>query len=92
VEAEAETQQPQLPDEADVSQQQLPTEQLKSEQLKRVQQQNCATAQQKLLALQNAGRIRQLDTESGDYIYLADEVKLAQIQQMSDYLRDKCRG
>lgn len=92
MEAEAETQQPQLPGEADLSQQQLPTEQQKTEQQKRVQQQNCATAQQKLLALQNAGRVRQLDADSGEYIYLPDEVKLAQIQQMSDYLRDKCRG
>ena len=98
MEAEAETQQPQLPDEADLSQQQLPTEQQKTEEQKRVQQQktvqqqNCATAQQKLLALQNAGRVRQLDADSGEYIYLPDEVKLAQIQQMSDYLRDKCRG
>jgi len=92
MEAEAETQQPQLPGEADLSQQQLPTEQQKTEQQKRVQQQNCATAQQKLLALKNAGRVRQLDADSGEYIYLPDEVKLAQIQQMSDYLRDKCRG
>jgi len=98
MEAEAETQQPQLPGEADLSQQQLPTEQQKTEEQKRVQQQktvqqqNCATAQQKLRALKNAGRVRQLDADSGEYIYLPDEVKLAQIQQMSDYLRDKCRG
>ena len=56
-----------------------------------VQQQNCVTARNKLLALKNAGRVRQLDTASGEYTYLAEEVKLAQIQQMSDYLRDKCR-
>ena len=55
-----------------------------------VQRKNCTTAGNKLRALQNAGRVRQLNAESGEYIYLADEVKLAQIQQMSDYLRDKC--
>ena len=59
---------------------------------KRVQKQNCTTARQKLLALKNAGRVRQLDAKTGEYIYLANEVKLAQIQQMSDYLRDKCHG
>ena len=58
---------------------------------KRVQQKNCTTARQKVLALKNAGRVRQLDAKTGEYIYLANEVKLAQIQQMSDYLRDKCR-
>lgn len=55
-----------------------------------VQRKNCITAGNKLRALQNAGRVRQLNAESGEYIYLADEVKLAQIQQMNDYLRDKC--
>ena len=57
-----------------------------------IQQKNCSSARNKLRALQNAGRVRQLDADSGEYIYLPDEVKLAQIQQMSDYLRDKCVG
>ncbi len=57
-----------------------------------IQQKNCSSARNKLRALQNAGRVRQLDANSGEYIYLPDEVKLAQIQQMSDYLRDKCVG
>ena len=69
------------------SQAQLPTPEQN-----RVQQQNCATARQELRALENAGRVRQLNPNTGQYIYLADEVKLAQIQQMSDYLRNKCPG
>ena len=69
------------------SKQQMPTQQQQI-----AQKQNCATARNKLRALQNAGRVRQLDSDSGEYIYLPDEVKLAQIQQMSDYLRNKCRG
>jgi len=69
------------------TQTQLPTPEQKA-----VQQQNCATARQKLRALENAGRVRQLNPNTGQYIYLADEVKLAQIQQMSDYLRNKCPG
>jgi hypothetical protein len=64
---------------------------LSTEQLA-VQRKNCVTARNKLRALQNAGRVRQLDADSGEYIYLPDEVKLAQIQQMSDYLRAKCAG
>ena len=55
-----------------------------------IRQQNCATARNKLQALQNAGRVRQLDSDSGEYVYLAEEVKLAQIKQMSDYLRNRC--
>ncbi len=87
VEGESETQAPKSLAAADLTQEQLPTPEQKT-----VQRQNCATARQKLRALKNAGRVRQLDAKTGEYIYLANEVKLAQIQQMSDYLRDKCRG
>ena len=91
-EGESETQEPEPQVEAAPTPEQVPTqEQLPSPEQKRVQKQNCATARQKLRALKNAGRVRQLDADSGEYIYLANEVKLAQIQQMSDYLRDKCR-
>jgi len=55
-----------------------------------IQQQDCATARNKLQALQNAGRVRQLDPDSGEYVYLAEDVKLAQITQMSDYLCNQC--
>lgn len=55
-----------------------------------IQQQDCATARNKLQALQNAGRVRQLDPDSGEYVYLAEDVKLAQITQMSDYLFNQC--
>ena len=55
-----------------------------------IRQQNCATARNKLQALQNAGRVRQLDPDSGEYVYLAEEVKLAQIQEMRDYIQDDC--
>ena len=55
-----------------------------------VQQKNCAMAESNLQALENAGRVRQLDPDSGDYIYLPDEVKLAQIQEMRDYIQDDC--
>jgi hypothetical protein len=55
-----------------------------------IQQQNCATARNKLQALQNAGRVRQLDPDSGEYVYLAEDVKLAQMTQMSDYLFNQC--
>ena len=92
-EGESETQEPEPQVEAAPTPEQVPTqEQLPSPEQKRVQKQNCATARQKLPALKNAGRVRQLDAKTGEYIYLANEVKLAQIQQMSDYLRDKCRG
>jgi hypothetical protein len=91
--AGSEIQEPDSLADADVTQEQPPIqEQLPTPEQVAVQKQNCATARHKLRALKNAGRVRQLDAKTGQYIYLADEVKLAQIQQMSDYLRDKCRG
>ena len=35
-------------------------------------------------------KVRQHDSDSGDYRYLPDEEKLAQINQMRDYIRQQC--
>lgn len=59
-------------------------------QQQKVQQQNCLTARNKLSALENAGRVRQLDPANGQYRYLPDEEKLAQITRMRDYIRNRC--
>lgn len=59
-------------------------------QQQKVQQQNCLTARNKLTALENAGRVRQLDPANGQYRYLPDEEKLAQITRMRDYIRNRC--
>lgn len=56
-----------------------------------VQRTNCATASRKLIALENAGRVRQLDGQTGEYRYLPDEKKRAEISKMRNYLRSNCR-
>lgn len=63
-----------------------------TEQQIRNQRHNCATAKNKLVALENAGRVRLMDQESGEYRYLPDRGKLAEIAKMRSYLRANCRG
>ena len=57
-----------------------------------VRRSNCAKASRKLIALENAGRVRQLDENSGEYRYLPDSQKLAEISKMRQYLKSNCRG
>jgi len=59
-------------------------------QQQKAQQQNCLTARNKLTTLENAGRVRELDPTKGQYRYLPDEEKLAQINKMRDYIRHHC--
>ena len=61
-----------------------------SEEQRLVQRTNCATANRKLTALENAGRIRQLDEQSGEYRYLPNQDKLAEMSKMRKYLRSNC--
>lgn len=63
-----------------------------TEQQIRDQRQNCATAQQRLIAMENAGRVRLMDRESGEYRYLPDREKLSEIAKMRSYLKSNCRG
>ena len=63
-----------------------------TEQQLAVQRSNCSKASRKLIALENAGRVRQLDEQSGEYRYLPNREKLAEISKMRNYLRSKCRG
>ena len=56
----------------------------------RTQRNNCAIAKNKLVALENAGRARLIDRDSGEYRYLPDREKLAEISKMRSYLRVKC--
>lgn len=63
-----------------------------TEQQLAVQRSNCLKASRKLIALENAGRVRQLDEQSGEYRYLPNREKLAEISKMRNYLRSKCRG
>ena len=72
-----------------LAQQQSEPPELKLLQTK-VRQHNCNIARKQLTALENAGRIRQHDSDSGDYRYLPDAEKLAQINQMRDYIRQQC--
>jgi hypothetical protein len=57
-----------------------------------VQRSNCQKASRKLVALENAGRVRQLDKQSGDYRYLPNQEKITEISKMREYLRSNCRG
>jgi hypothetical protein len=63
-----------------------------TEQQLAVQRSNCSKASKKLIALENAGRVRQLDEQNGEYRYLPNQEKLAEISKMRNYLRSKCRG
>ena len=65
----------------------LPTEQQLA-----TQRQNCSKARSKLIALENAGRVRQLDQQTGEYRYLPDREKLAEISKMRQYLKANCSG
>ena len=58
----------------------------------RDQRRNCATAQKRLIAMENAGRVRLRDRESGEYRYLPDREKLSEIAKMRSYLKSNCRG
>lgn len=57
-----------------------------------VQRSNCTTARNKLIALENAGRVRQLHKQTGEYRYLPNEEKLAEISKMRQYLKSNCRS
>ena len=72
-------------------QQNSQTQKLTEEKLA-LQRSNCAKASNKLAALENAGRVRQLDEQSGEYRYLPDSQKLAEISKMRQYLKANCRG
>jgi hypothetical protein len=63
-----------------------------TEQQLAVQRSNCSKASRKLIAMENAGRVRQLDQQSGEYRYLPNREKLAEISKMRDYLRSNCRS
>ena len=63
-----------------------------SEEQRLVKRTNCATANRKLIALENAGRVRQLDEQSGEYRYLPNQEKLAEMSKMREYLRSNCLG
>lgn len=63
-----------------------------TEQQLATQRNNCSKASRKLIALENAGRVRQLDEQSGEYRYLPNREKLTEISKMRDYLRSNCRG
>ena len=63
-----------------------------TEQQLKVQRSNCAKASRKLIALENAGRVRQLDEQTGEYRYLPNKEKLEEISKMREYLRSNCRG
>ena len=62
-----------------------------TEQQLAVQRSNCSKASRKLIALENAGRVRQLDEQTGEYRYLPNQEKLAEISKMRDYLKSNCR-
>jgi len=63
-----------------------------TEQQLEVQRSNCSKASRKLIALENAGRVRQLDEQTGEYRYLPNQEKLAEISKMREYLQSNCRG
>jgi|SaaInlStandDraft_1057018.scaffolds.fasta_scaffold217023_1 hypothetical protein len=63
-----------------------------TEQQLAVQYSNCNKANSKLIALENAGRVRQLDQHSGEYRYLPEQEKLTEISKMREYLKSNCRG
>ena len=62
-----------------------------TEQQLAVQRSNCSKASRKLIALENAGRVRQLDEQTGEYRYLPNQEKLAEISKMRNYLKSNCR-
>ena len=62
-----------------------------TEQQMEVQRSNCSKASKKLIALENAGRVRQLDEQTGEYRYLPNREKLAEISKMREYLQANCR-
>ncbi len=57
-----------------------------------IQRSNCSKAGRKLIALENAGRVRQLDDQTGEYRYLPNQEKLAEISRLRGYLKTYCRG
>lgn len=61
-----------------------------TEQQLATQRKNCSKASSKLIALENAGRVRQLDEQSGEYRYLPNQEKLAEISNMRQYLKANC--
>lgn len=61
-----------------------------AEETKAIRQKNCAIAKSNLTTLENTGRIREKDPETGDYRFLPEEEKLAQIAKMRDYIRLNC--
>jgi len=63
-----------------------------TEQQLEVQRSNCSKASRKLIALENAGRVRQFDEQTGEYRYLPNKEKLEEISKMREYLRSNCRG
>ena len=63
-----------------------------TEQQIRDQRHNCTTAQKRLIAMENAGRVRLMDRQNGEYRYLPDREKLSEIAKMRSYLRANCRG
>ena len=63
-----------------------------TEQQIRDQRHNCTTAQKRLIAMENAGRVRLMDRESGEYRYLPDREKLSEIAKMRSYLRANCQN
>ena len=63
-----------------------------TEQQLAVQRKNCSKASSKLIALENAGRVRQLDQQSGEYRYLPNQEKLAEISNMRKYLKSNCHS
>lgn len=63
-----------------------------TEQQLAVQRSNCSKASRKLVALENAGRVRQVDEQTGEYRYLPNKEKLAEISKMRRYLKSNCQG
>ena len=57
-----------------------------------IRQANCAMAKDNLIALENTSRVRQLDKNNGEYRYLPDEEKLAEMSKMRKYLNANCRA
>jgi hypothetical protein len=57
-----------------------------------IQRSNCSKARRKLIALENAGRVRQLDDRTGEYRYLPNREKLSEISKMRGYLKNHCRS
>ena len=57
-----------------------------------VQHSNCVIAKNRLIALENAGQVRLMDRQSGEYRYLPDREKLAEIAKMRSYIKTKCLG